>query len=381
MVANSVLRGVLELVNHFIPPEEALPSSSLLASQVPRKVLVIASRFIGDCILLTPFIRNLFQNMRLAHPQGESQIDLVATPLTANLFENLPGIDRVLIEGRDIEPSLQVFLEAQQYDTMFLCRYAPFWESAGHQTGVSQRIGFDLERLGIPGLKRRGRWLTHVVQSGSIYDTRPQVEIYLDMLRTLQMNVRETHLECFLTKVDIARASQLLENRPQRPRILIHATAASPGKAWGTEQWSSLLQRLPEPATVIASGGEGDRQFYDALSADSGATLLNLCGLTTLRESMALMAQVDMVITLDTAVAHMAAAVGVPRLIVLYGPTNHEQWIPWVRPETVLKQVTLGLPCQPCMARTCLTKRCLRQLPVEIVHQAVEQSFEEKPLG
>lgn len=376
MVANEILEKLLSWTNQILPQSTDEPLSPF---QKPARVLIIPSLFIGDTILMTPFLRNLRQGLG---PQV--RIDMVSRPATHPLLETLPWLDHVYAE-KVLKRQHKTFLETQGYDTLFFGRYSLTWGHAARRAKISQRIGFDLARLGIRGLKAWGRCLTHSIPSTSLIDPRPQVEIYLDILRHLNLPVHETHLECRLLPDDHQQAQTLLQNSSwqassSRPRFVIHAASGSPGKQWPSLYWRQVLEQLQADYDPIwiATGTAAEAKLYQPWEGET--PLLNLCGQTSLRETIAVLQQVDLVITLDTALAHLAALAGTPRLVVLYGPTNHNQWRPWIQAGTQLRQVFLELPCRPCPARTCNHKCCLQDLAPERVIAAVYSCMQASPL-
>lgn len=393
MLANGLMHGFLSLVNQVAPMKWDELWIHNPPFVWPRKVLVVPSRFIGDAILMTPFL----QNLAVLSARGGKEafeVHLLATRTTACLFEGFPGVSRVILESfGSSSAGLTDFLRVEEYDTVFFCRYAPYLERAAVRAGVAQRVGFDLARLGVRGLNRHANHLTHTIPSTSLKDLRPQVEIYLDILRWLGFQeqvslINDKRLFCPLEERDYQEALSLLVEggatlSPTQtgPRVLIHATAGSPGKCWPWEYWASLLKHLYAgwQTAVFAVGTEKEAPYYNTLAEDSGVPIAVLCGKTSVRQSIALLGMMDLVITLDTSVAHMAAAAKTPRMIVLYGPTNASKWVPWAEAETFLQQIQHPLPCQPCLARTCATKPCIRKLTVEKVLEAVERSFQWHP--
>lgn len=375
MVANALLDTLLFVANSMCPPEEACQRFSRLF-RLPRKALVIPSLFIGDNILLTPFFTSLRRRL------GENaRIDVVAKPPITELYETLPQVNGVYTETPDHAAGYpRLFLKEKRYDTVFLCRYAPVWAMAAMLSGIPQRVGFSPERLGLHGLKRWGGCLTHAVPSTPFFDSRSQLENYLDMLRYLGIPADGKQPACRLNETDRLVGRRLAESARGSPKILVHMASGSPGKAWPAQNWRELLAGLSDMAdpVFVAVGSAKERVLYDELAA--GVPLLNLCGVLRLRESIALMAHMDMVITLDTATAHMAALAGTPRMVVLYGPTNQRQWRPYVDPSVALEQVWLDLPCRPCVARTCWHKSCMRRMSVPMVMNAVTRCFETIPL-
>lgn len=372
MVANEILTRLLEIANQVLPEEEPLlPEAGPF--RLPERVLVVPSYFIGDNILLTPFLRNLRRNLGPG-----TRIDIAASPPMVPFFETFPGVDDVYVEKQGSLRNPRAFLESRRYDTVIMCRYAPMWARAAVRAGIPQRVGYDLERLGIHRLKRWGQSLTHTIPSTSMFDSRPQVEIYLDILRELGMAVDGNNLQAGLTHDDYRTARKLLPHTDQL-KVLIHAGSGSPGKNWPAEHWENLLTVLNRRwnPLFVAVGGSAERGLYQSWEQDFD--FVNLCGGTNLRESIAVLSHMDLVITLDTSVAHMAALAGVPRLVVLYGPTNHLQWKPVVTADTLLRQVHLPLECRPCPARTCEHRQCIKGLSVGQVLLAIEAIMREKP--
>jgi heptosyltransferase-2 len=379
MVANEILQTILSWANRVLPEPCEPASPDLPSFKKPQSILIVPSKFIGDNVLLIPFIRNLRHNLG-----PSARIDLVTTPVIHSLYETLLWLDHVYLEKQHQPANPRLFLEAQGYDTIFFTRYSLYWGTAARQAKLPQRVGFDLERLGIHGLKYWGRCLTHPIPSTSLLDQRPQVELYLDLLREVGLSVSDSHLECPLREADHTRAEALL--RPalpgetnNTPRILIQAASGSPGKQWPDENWRQLLRLLHEwlAPVFIVTGSQREQGAYEEWEREF--PLRNLCGQTSLRETLAVMQRVDLVITLDTSTAHLAALAGSPRLVVLYGPTNQSQWRPQVQPGTALRQVYLDLPCRPCPARTCEHRSCLRQLGVANVMAAIQDCYREKP--
>lgn len=364
MVANEILWKILGLANQVLPEEPPLARTFAL----PKKALLVPSLFIGDNILLTPFIRALRQNLG-----PEAELDIVTPRATGALFDTNPHLNRIWIEKEGSLRRPKVFLESRKYDTVFFCRYSIAWGRAALQAGISQRVGFNLERIGIQRFSHWGRCLTHSLPSSSIYDSRPQAEIYLEMLNRLGLADDGLALECPLTEADREKAARLLDSLSHRPKVLIHAASGSPGKQWPLENWQALLREIRDrwDPIFVAIGGKGEAPQYQALEEEFN--LANWCGQTNLRESIALLQGMDLVITLDTSIAHLAALAGTPRLVVMYGPTNERQWRPMIQPGAHLEQVYLNLPCRPCMARTCEHRGCVLRLGPAQVLLAVER--------
>ena len=116
---------------------------------------------------------------------------------------------------------------------------------------------------------------------------------------------------------------------------------------------------------------ESNRQIVSRIAKQSpNARIIDLTCKTSLLDLVALFERVDLVVGPDTGPLHLAAAVGKPKVIGIYGST------PTGRLEsygTHSRSVSLGLWCQPCYAKICPlnTIDCLRRLTAETVLRSI----------
>jgi ADP-heptose:LPS heptosyltransferase len=105
----------------------------------------------------------------------------------------------------------------------------------------------------------------------------------------------------WLTSADVARFAL-----PERFALLAPgASAHRPEKRWPAEQFATLTKNLPMPAVIVGARGEGN-----------GIPGLDLTGQTSLAELAAITARAGMAIGNDTGPMHLAAALGVPSLVL-----------------------------------------------------------------
>ncbi|MEY2877706.1 MAG: hypothetical protein RLZZ15_86 [Verrucomicrobiota bacterium] len=118
------------------------------------------------------------------------------------------------------------------------------------------------------------------------------------------------------------------EERSPTPRIAIHPGSGSPRKNWPAERWLELARRLREElgAEVMFVLGEAEPAHW-AARATSGADGFGFAVAPPLRELSDALARCTLFLGHDSGVSHLAAACGVP-CVLLFGPTDPAMWAP-----------------------------------------------------
>jgi heptosyltransferase-2 len=106
---------------------------------------------------------------------------------------------------------------------------------------------------------------------------------------------------------------------------------------------------VAEGNTVWIVGSSNERDLGEAIRASSAGVALNLCGRTTLDQAVVLLSGADMVVTNDSGLMHVAAALERP-MVALYGSSSPAFTPPLSARARILK---LDVPCSPCFQRTC----------------------------
>ena len=167
------------------------------------------------------------------------------------------------------------------------------------------------------------------------------------------------------------RLSHALSSRPAIG--MMPGAEYGPAKQWPLEYFHALAARLiADGFEVRVLGGAKDYEAGEAII--KGLTHAhNLCGKTQLADAVDLLADCRQVVTNDSGLMHVAAAVGV-RIHALYGSSSPAYTPPLTDNATIHY---LGLSCSPCFKRTCPLghTNCLNDLSVEQVHQAVTDAF------
>jgi ADP-heptose:LPS heptosyltransferase len=158
-----------------------------------------------------------------------------------------------------------------------------------------------------------------------------------------------------------------------RPFALVHPAAAFDTKTWAAENFARVVEHLASRGLAsVAVAAPGESKVIDEVRAHSNAPLAGFTDLS-LPELTALAARAALFVGNDSGVAHVAAAVCAPQVVV-FGSSNVAHWRPWTR--VAAEVVREEMPCAPCPGYTCAefgTPECIRRVPVESVIAAVER--------
>jgi ADP-heptose:LPS heptosyltransferase len=154
---------------------------------------------------------------------------------------------------------------------------------------------------------------------------------------------------------------------------LVHPAAAFDTKTWAVENFARVVEHLSSRGLAsVAVAGSGEEKVLAELRTQARAAVVSFTDLS-LPELTALASRASLFVGNDSGVAHVAAAVGVPQVVV-FGSSNVAHWSPWTRvPFEVVRE---EMPCAPCPGYTCSEfdePECIRRVPVERVTAAVER--------
>lgn len=160
---------------------------------------------------------------------------------------------------------------------------------------------------------------------------------------------------------------------PSSPResgaIVLHAGTSRFGafKRWPPGHFAELGDRLSERlrAPVLLTAGPGERGDAEAVRQRM-RTPGEIADTPTLQSLIDLLAGARLVVAGDTGPAHLAAASGVPT-VVLFGPKDPDVMAP---SGPRVSPVRAGVRCSPCALRFCPDPVCMTGLPVESVAAA-----------
>jgi ADP-heptose:LPS heptosyltransferase len=272
---------------------EGLPTNSRAA--------VIRLRSLGDCVLTTPALSIL----RTFRP--DLRIAVMVEDRFRAVFEDNPDVDEILPPAlgplRRFRPALCLNLHGGTRSA---------WMTA--LCGARLRAGFGHFRLQFA------------------YNVRmPRAQEILGVERTVHTAEHLASAIFYLGApiAEIPRAKLVARGRPAGPPYaVLHAVAATPEKTWNAGGFLAVAGHLKQ---------SGLEPVFIGAAADDLAPFRSLRVLAgePLGEIKRLMAGASLFIGNDSGPAHMAAAFGVPS-VVIFGASDPAIWGPWRTPSEVV---------------------------------------------
>ncbi|WP_164097667.1 ADP-heptose--LPS heptosyltransferase RfaF [Serratia marcescens] len=290
------------------------------------KILVIGPSWVGDMMMS----QSLYRTLKAEYPSAE--IDVMAPAWCRPLLARMPEVNQALAMplghgalGLGERRRLGRALRANRYDrayvlpNSFKSALVPFFADIPQRTGWRGEMRYGLlndvrvlDKAAFPLMVQR--YVALAYDKGRIQraDDLPQPLLWPQ----LQASDEEI--------ADTTAAFNLTDSRP----IVGFCPGAEfgPAKRWPHYHYATLAQRLIENGYQIALFGsakdhEAGEQIRAALQEDARDFCLNLAGKTQLEQAVILIAACRAVVSNDSGLMHVAAALNKP-LIALYGPSS-----------------------------------------------------------
>ncbi len=288
--------------------EDSSPDSSPLSGAA--RVLVVRLRSLGDCVLSTPAIHLLKQS------RPAIEIGVVVEPDWQAVFEGNPDVSRIL------PPSLRA---VWSFDPQLALDFHG-GNTAARLTlmsGAKHRAGFD-------HFKRRAAYNLRIPTAQEILQSDRKVHTAEHMATAM------FYLGVPVCDVPGARLFATPARKHRDPYAVIHPVAATPEKTWtpaGFLRVAEYLREHHQIESVFIAAQDQDLSAFTGWTSISGARL---------NEIKTLIAGASLFVGNDSGPAHMAAALGVPP-VVIFGPSDPAIWGPWsTRGEVVQADGPIG---------------------------------------
>ncbi|MDP3137709.1 MAG: lipopolysaccharide heptosyltransferase II, partial [Burkholderiaceae bacterium] len=231
-------------------------------------------------------------------------------------------------------------------------------------------------RIGYLGEARIGL-LTHRLKNPGKGARLPMVAFYSALSGEPGVEQDQPALRVEAAQIDAALGAQGL----QRGGYVVFAPGAEygPAKRWPTSHFAELARELPgtPAAQVVLLGSAKESALCAEIAQAAPGRCLDLSGKTTLDEALCLIAGAAAMVSNDSGLMHVAAALGV-RQVAIFGsssprhtpPLNAQARVIWLKDDA---QYQPPLDCAPCFERECPLghTRCLVDVSAQRVRAAL----------
>lgn len=330
-----------------------------MSSVFTPRILVVGPSWVGDMVMA----QSLFLTLKRHYPS--CTIDVLAPAWTFPLLERMPevaqGVAMPLGHGKfGFGARLKLGRTLRgRYDWAIVLPNS--WKSAfvPFFAGIPRRTGYLGElRYGLLNDARRlhKHKLPRTVQRFVALGLRSEASL-LPECPTPCLRVAAEGQAAAAAKFGLARAGKVL--------ALCPGAEYGPAKRWPPGHFAELaMAKQADGWRVWLFGSEKDRAVAEAIAARAPGCV-NLAGRTDMAEAVDLLSLADAVVSNDSGLMHVAAALDKP-LVALYGSSDPGFTPPLSDRARILR---LGLECSPCFKRVCPYghTRCLAEiLPAQV---------------
>jgi lipopolysaccharide heptosyltransferase II len=313
----------------------------------PARILVVAPNWIGDALMAQPLLA------RLREKRPAVRIDVLAPDWVAPVLRRMPGVDEVVAAplrhgalqlrerwrlGRMLRP--RGYDQAIVLPNAWKAALVPFFADIPLRSGYVGESRFGLLNLLYRSARGREPMTLHYARLSEPPGSEPAQPLPAPRLAL---------------DAGAARATARRFGIEGRYAVFCPGAEYGPAKRW--PYFAELAARMPLP--VVLLGSARDRE------ACAGVRGLDLAGRTSLDEALELIACAELVVSNDSGLMHVAAALGRPQ-VALFGSSSPEHTPPLSAGARV---VWLHIDCSPCFERVCPLGhfRCMKDLSVERV--------------
>jgi len=309
--------------------------------------------------------------LRLKQRFPDSVIDLLAPPWTLSLLKQIPEVSDVIINPFP-HGALQLAaryrlgkqLRSARYDTVYVLPNSLKSALSPFFANIPQRTGFVGE-----------------IRYGLLNDARKLDKTILPLMVERFAQLAEAADEDIQRPIPHPRLSVSEETRQQvlhklgltlQQPVAIFCPGAEygPSKRWPVAYFAALAQELSQRGYAVwIIGSPKDKQVSEEIAAQSNGCCRNLCGETEISDAIALLSGAALVISNDSGLMHLSAALDRP-MLAIFGSSS-PQFTPPLSDQAQVIQ--LDLPCSPCFKRECPLEHfnCMMQLTPEKIVQYI----------
>ncbi len=337
-----------------------------------HKIIVRAPNHLGDLLMAQPAIKGLVK----AKPN--QKISLLLPEWAEVIYQDIENIKMLPLKQEFLHGGNAIFrqrdcIKDENFNTGILLTPSFASALAFYLSGIKSRYGY----------KGDGRdfLLNHAIDTGEVASEHRSLK-YVHLMKTYtgeDIKFEPPRIE--LSSETFEAAEKKLDEygiNSDTPFIAIAPQAVAESRRWGSDNYAALAKRLigEFKAKIALLGAANEYRAGEQVAANS-KNIINLCGKTDIETAAAILSLSRLFIGNDSGLAHLAAAVDTP-LVVLSGADLPSETSPISEKKFVL--IKDNLDCISCVKNICPKKddvfmRCMKDLSVDEVLESAQSMF------
>jgi len=330
-------------------------------------ILVVSSTAIGDTLLSTPAIRAV----RERYPQGKIIAHLNMKNM--ELFENNPHIDEIIPYRGGYRKffSTVAALRKRKFDLVLV-----FHGNEPQATPMAYLSGARFI-VKIPCSRQYAFLLSNKKSDQGDLRGAHAIDVRLKAASLVNCGGTDRRLVLNVDKVDETFIDSYMRShniRRDDTVIGLQLGAASRYKIWPLQNFIELGRKLLswDPGLrVILTGSKQEQDICRQAARRIEGGALSVAGEISLRQLRSLIKRMDVLVTNDTGMMHMAIALQTPTAS-LFCPTDH-LGVGAVQDPGLHKIIHAKRPCDPCTTKKCMVPVCMELITVDEVYHSVRE--------
>jgi heptosyltransferase II len=334
------------------------------------KTLIIAPNWVGDAVMTQPLLADLKRK------SPDRAIDVLAPAYTKAVYQRMAQVNEVLtlpfghgdfkwFARRAFAQSIRnQYAQAIVLPNSWKSALVPWFADITQRTGwrgefrygvlndvrvmVPQALPLLVQRYAALALTYKGEPATHV---GMVSTSEPALQF------------SQANRDRLVRELDLDVSKPIIAFCP--------GAEYGPAKRWPAAYFGALANELlATRAQVWIFGGPKDVPLAREIQQIAGERCVDLTGKTKLEDAIDLLSLPTQVVTNDSGLMHVAAALG-RRIVAIFGSSSPQYTPPLTKLQTTLSN---QLPCRPCFKRECPLghTNCLNGIESQRVHAAIK---------
>jgi ADP-heptose:LPS heptosyltransferase len=295
------------------------------------KIAIVRALYLGDLLCIIPTVRAI----RFAFPHAH--ISLIGLPWQQSFVERFhhyfdefvefpgwPGLPEQIVESKSVVDFLSRMQE-KNFDLVLQM------QGNGVITN-SMCMLFGAKK--VAGLRREGEYCPDERLFPISEDTDHEVLRFLKLVDALEIPRQSTDLEFPLFNSEVENFNKLASDLglPLGNYLCVHAGARDPRRQWSPQRFAYTCDSLSNLGyTIVLTGSSDEKDILKSVEHQMKNVPINIverAGHLPLGELAALLKNSAGLLSNDTGVSHIAAALQVPSVILFSEHSAPERWAP-----------------------------------------------------